>query len=84
MFCGVVPCRVPYIIHGTFYVGSKPLFFEELKPHGVKVDLRCSKGFMARGPNKLQCHYGEWNVEDSPECVPGLSCLSKRPVLFIH
>lgn len=52
-------------------MGSKPLFFEELKPHGVRVELRCSKGYMIRGPNKLLCHYGEWNVDDTPECVPG-------------
>ncbi|ODN01859.1 Locomotion-related protein Hikaru genki [Orchesella cincta] len=68
--CSALPCKTPYVIHGTFYVGSKPLFFQELKPHDTKVDLRCSKGFAPKGPSKLQCWYGEWAVEDAPECVP--------------
>lgn len=26
---------------------------------------------MARGPNRMHCVYGEWEVPDAPECVPG-------------
>jgi len=36
----------------------------------MRVDLRCSKGYMAKGPSRLHCVYGEWAVDDAPECVP--------------
>lgn len=71
IYATVVPCKVPHIAHGTFYMGGKALFFLEMKYHGTSIELRCSKGYVLKGPSKSHCWYGEWDLSDAPECIPG-------------
>ncbi|ODN01862.1 Locomotion-related protein Hikaru genki [Orchesella cincta] len=71
--CAALPCKVPYISHGTFYLGGKALFFLEMKVHTSNIELRCSRGYVLKGPNRFHCWYGEWDVNDAPECIPA-SC----------
>ncbi|XP_021948742.1 sushi, von Willebrand factor type A, EGF and pentraxin domain-containing protein 1 isoform X2 [Folsomia candida] len=69
--CSALPCKVPYLIHGTFYEKTKGLVFMDLIKHGIAIELKCTKGYALRGPSKLVCWYGEFDVGDpSPECVP--------------
>lgn len=52
-------------------MGGKALFFLEMKYHGTSIELRCSKGYVLKGPSKSHCWYGEWDLSDAPECIPG-------------
>lgn len=47
------------------------MFFLEQKKHGTNLDLRCSKGFGLMGPSHFHCSFGEWDIKDAPECIPG-------------
>lgn len=55
--CCAVPCKVPYLIHGTFYEKTKGLVFMDLIKHGIAIELKCTKGYALRGPSKLVCWY---------------------------
>jgi len=75
-----VPCKTPYIDHGLFYEESKALYFQEIKKHKTVVNVKCAKGYILKGPERFSCHYGEWDVQESPECITGyfISDLSLR------
>ncbi|ODN03359.1 Sushi, von Willebrand factor type A, EGF and pentraxin domain-containing protein 1 [Orchesella cincta] len=68
--CNALPCKTPYIQHGTFSDGSKTLYFQEVLKHSKAIHFRCSKGYQLKGSNKMMCWYGEWDVTDIPECMP--------------
>ncbi|CAG7785566.1 unnamed protein product, partial [Allacma fusca] len=70
--CNALPCKIPYIIHGTLFDGNgtKALFFMESAKHMKNVYVKCSRGYVLRGSKRMVCWYGEWDVDDIPECVP--------------
>ncbi|XP_023218660.1 sushi, von Willebrand factor type A, EGF and pentraxin domain-containing protein 1-like isoform X2 [Centruroides sculpturatus] len=39
-------------------------------PHGEQVTIICLPGFQLMGPESLRCWYGEWAVDNYPECIP--------------
>jgi len=75
-----VPCKTPYLMHGTLYEQSKGLIFQDVVKHSKRIELKCSKGYVLKHPalnGSLSCWHGEWDVEEPPECVPGLSQFPK-------
>jgi len=75
MYVLTVPCKTPYIPHGTFYEMNKPLFFQELVKHMKKVEFHCSKGYVLKGPSTLGCWFGEWDVIEAPKCLPSTNSI---------
>lgn len=44
--------------------------------HGMKARFHCKDGFTLKGPDTLQCYFGNWTGE-MPFCQEGIKTLSK-------
>ncbi|GIY80664.1 sushi domain-containing protein [Caerostris extrusa] len=65
-----VPCPVPAIPNGVYHHFQRAVVAKEDISHGEVVMLTCLPGFQLMGPDSLRCWYGEWAVDNLPECAP--------------
>ncbi|GBN05378.1 hypothetical protein AVEN_142320-1 [Araneus ventricosus] len=69
-----MPCPVPTTPNGVYHHFQRAVVSREDISHGEVIMLTCLPGFQQMGPDSLRCWYGEWAVDNLPECVP-----SKNP-----
>ncbi|GIX99185.1 sushi, von Willebrand factor type A, EGF and pentraxin domain-containing protein 1 [Caerostris darwini] len=70
LFSFAVPCPVPAIPNGVYHHFQRAVVAKEDISHGEVVMLTCLPGFQLMGPDSLRCWYGEWAVDNLPECAP--------------
>ncbi|XP_055934154.1 sushi, von Willebrand factor type A, EGF and pentraxin domain-containing protein 1-like isoform X3 [Argiope bruennichi] len=68
--CQTLPCPVPTTPNGVYHHFQRAVDSREDISHGEVIMLTCLPGFQQMGPDSLRCWYGEWAVDNLPECVP--------------
>lgn len=68
--CVTLPCDVPRTPNGVYHHFQRTVSAEDTVEHGEVLTLSCLPGYQLMGPDTLRCWYGDWAVDNLPECVP--------------
>lgn len=71
----IEPCLVPYTANG-FYSKVEPTYSNVSEStefmDGEVVTITCLPGFNLKGPSRMECIKGDWDVGTAvSECTPG-------------
>lgn len=70
LFYLAAPCYVPTTANGVYHHSEDTKAPQDEMHHGQVLALTCLPGFQLMGPESLMCWFGEWAVDNMPECVP--------------
>jgi len=76
------PCLVPYSSNG-FYSKVEPTYVNVSESmaftDGEVVTITCFAGFNLKGPSRMECRKGDWDVGAAvSECTPGDAIAAAR------
>ncbi|XP_022181036.1 sushi, von Willebrand factor type A, EGF and pentraxin domain-containing protein 1 isoform X2 [Myzus persicae] len=71
--CKLKPCLIPYSANG-FYSKVEPTYLNVTEStefmDGEIVTITCFSGFNLKGPSRMECRKGDWDVGTISECTP--------------
>ena len=77
-----MPCSVPNTENGVYHHFEGTVAPQDGVAHGEVLTLTCLPGFQLMGPDSLRCWYGDWAVDNLPECVPSTYPLTNFGMLI--